>query len=431
MTYTYGLRGAPAVGGGLPGLPQRKNGGGLTSGGATPVDTQFGYADEQPANAVEVGAIVEREDYPALSELIPHTFEQTVQLPIALPGYAAANTPVVALNEDGSRIAVLSAGAGVSASVWRRSGDSFSQIYTSTSGTIAQSMSSAVFSRDSQYLYVAYSGNTAAPGGITPLKYTGSTYSPIASIGGANWPVKLLAVSPDGTLLAAASSTTTSGTERVKLWRRSGDTFTAVALPGVYTSATIDSLCFTNDGLALVYTISNATGSSAVLGWRVDGVSATALTPMGVSHRRTFLAPVGDSDLLAWNVRDSGTSAILVISCDPAVGFSNKYVVSNSVPEQTVGTIYGSPITVVDNGSRAFVGLHSVRIQAGKFVLDNSAESLIFSGALSRSLSSDSKFLALGLSASPWLRVYGSESKMVARLNERSPAGQKLYMKAG
>lgn len=104
MTYAYNTHGAPAVGGGLPGLPQRQSSGGITS-GAIPVNAQFGYADEQPANAVEVGAIVERADYPALSEMIPHTFEQTVQLPMSI-ALTAISTCIPVFNKDGSVLAV-------------------------------------------------------------------------------------------------------------------------------------------------------------------------------------------------------------------------------------------------------------------------------------------------------------------------------------
>lgn len=63
MSYTYGLHGAPAIGGGLPGLPQRSRGE-ASRGGLVKVSLDA-------FSGVPYGMQVAREDFPALSAALP------------------------------------------------------------------------------------------------------------------------------------------------------------------------------------------------------------------------------------------------------------------------------------------------------------------------------------------------------------------------
>lgn len=203
---------------------------------------------------------------------------------------SAATTPStnftdVDVSPDSTHIA-LGCSSGNSPMVYKRSGDSFSQL---TSGVAIPYTSSngVAYSADGLHLYVV--AGSSASSSLAVLKRSGDTYTEITpkptTPGGIP---QCVAASPDGRFVAVGTDTAPF----LRLYSRNGDSLTLLAATGYEPSVSVFDLAFSPDGSTLfasggtqlnAYSLRSGALSIAprLVGVPFGGLQGVAISPTG------------------------------------------------------------------------------------------------------------------------------------------------------
>lgn len=327
MTYTYGTHGSPAVGGGLPGLPQRQS--------EKPNTIPYGslvYAPKvAPSGVLNFGAQYSREAYPEVEKLFPlGSFPNMLNRHVATAAMSPGSFGLdVSPNNDGSHVAMAMSSPTGTVRVFQRDSEGLlsSWVVLTCSGAAAAA-TSASFSPDGNFLFVVLSGGTAA---LRVFARDGNSYAEVAvpavNIAGSGSPNVSAGHSPTG----SGYTVLVNRTDFASVYRFTGTEFQLVqslatnglVLPG-YASTLVSP-----DGYFLALKI-NGVDATRIYRWGSSSYTLQSLTlPINsIYFGKYVFSP--ESDVLYCVAVEGTYGGIVALDLSKTSGASNPRTISTA-----------------------------------------------------------------------------------------------------
>lgn len=329
MSYAYGTKGAPAVGGGLPGLPRRQVGEAVAS---IPYGSLIYAPKAAPNQALSIGATYNRKDYPEVEKIFPigsypnMLNRDTTTAADGINSYTFDVNP----NKDGSHVAVAFGNPVGAVRVYLRGSDGLlSSKLDLVCSSATGAATSTCFSPDGNFLFVKLNQATAS---LRVFARNGDSYAEVAV------PSINIAAAGSGNVSVGYSPTGSGYTVLViqdsfaGVYRFTGTAFQLVqslitnglAIP----SAT--STLVSPDGYFLVFRI-NGVNESRIYRW--DGssyvVQLLTLSINSVYFYKYVFSP--ESDALYCVATDPTYGGLIALDLSKDTGASNPRTLSSAL----------------------------------------------------------------------------------------------------